>query len=305
MMERPLVSIIVPIYKVESFLDECVNSLVKQTYQNLEIILVDDGSPDRCPSMCDEWAKKDDRVKVFHKENAGLSAARNYGISKATGEYLMFVDSDDYLKDNAVMESVTNIGDSDMLAFGCYEFFEKEGNKGHDINFSKTQVVDYHEYWNEYFKSRLDFIYIVAWNKLYKKEVFDRLRYTPDKINEDARIIESVINECDKITLLNEALYCYRRRGESITSTAISSKNYDAVEARLTRTREFLDKDEVYFAAQALKETDALLDKFRAGVESGTTDHDVSENRYLKLRKIYDQLLEEIIQKRKVELGLE
>lgn len=305
MMDNPLVSIIVPIYKVEDFLDDCIKSLANQTYQNLEIILVDDGSPDNCPAMCDDWARKDNRVQVFHKENAGLSAARNYGIGKANGEYLMFVDSDDYLKDNAVAESVAHIVDSDMLAFGCYEFFEKEGNKGHDINFVKTQVVDYHQYWDEYFKSRLDFIYIVAWNKLYKKEVFDKLRYTPDKINEDARIIESVINECNKITLLDKALYCYRRRGESITSTAISSKNYDAVEARLTRTREFLDKGEVYFAAQTLKETDTLLDKFREGVESGTVDHDVSENRYHKLRKLYDKLLEEIIQKRKVELGLD
>lgn len=303
-MNNSLVSIIVPIYKVEDYLNDCIQSIITQTYPNLEIILVDDGSPDRCPEICDTWASKDSRIKVFHRENAGLSAARNFGISKANGQYLMFIDSDDYLMKKAVQQAVENIKDSDMLAFGCYEFFEGK-DKGTNINFAKTQVVDYHEYWREYFKSKLDFIYIVAWNKLYKKEVFDSLRYTPDKINEDARIIESVINKCKKITLLDKVLYGYRRRDESITSTAISSRNYDAVEARLNRTREFLSKSEIYFAVQTLKETDILLDKFRAGVESETVDHDISEERYHSLRKIYHDLMEEITQKQKEELGLE
>ena len=95
-MEKKI-SIIIPVYKVEKYLDKCVESVVNQTYKNLEIILVDDGSPDNCPKMCDEWAEKDKRIKVIHKENGGLSDARNFGIEKATGDYLMFLDSDDYL----------------------------------------------------------------------------------------------------------------------------------------------------------------------------------------------------------------
>ena len=98
------VSIIIPIYKVEKYLDECVNSVVKQTYNDLEIILVDDGSPDACPSMCDEWEIIDDRIKVIHKENGGLSDARNAGIKVMTGDYVLFVDSDDYLASNMVEE---------------------------------------------------------------------------------------------------------------------------------------------------------------------------------------------------------
>ena len=97
-----LVSVIIPVYKVEKYLDRCVESIVNQTYKNLEIILVDDGSPDNCPRICDAWAEKDDRIKVIHKENAGMGMARNSGLETATGEYLMFVDSDDYLSENAV-----------------------------------------------------------------------------------------------------------------------------------------------------------------------------------------------------------
>lgn len=96
-MKKPLISVIVPIYNVESYLNRCVESIVNQTYQNLEIILVDDGSPDNCPQICDDWARKDSRIKVIHKENGGLSDARNAGMNIATGEYISFIDSDDYV----------------------------------------------------------------------------------------------------------------------------------------------------------------------------------------------------------------
>ena len=99
-MKNELITIIVPVYKVEKYLDRCVQSIVDQTYTNLEIILVDDGSPDNCPKMCDEWAKKDKRIKVIHKQNGGLSDARNAGLEKAKGKYVGFVDSDDYVAPN-------------------------------------------------------------------------------------------------------------------------------------------------------------------------------------------------------------
>ena len=102
-MNQPeLISIIVPVYKVEKYLDKCVESIVEQTYKNLEIILVDDGSPDNCSAMCDEWAQKDSRIKVIHKENGGLSSARNAGLDACTGEYIYFLDSDDYIADNCI-----------------------------------------------------------------------------------------------------------------------------------------------------------------------------------------------------------
>ena len=98
---KPLISVIIPVYNVERYLDECIKSIVNQTYENLEIILVDDGSPDNCPRMCDDWAKKDERIRVIHKENGGLASARNAGMNICTGEYISFVDSDDWMELNA------------------------------------------------------------------------------------------------------------------------------------------------------------------------------------------------------------
>ncbi len=115
MNEKRLITVIVPVYKVEEYLDRCINSIVEQTYDNLEIILVDDGSPDHCPELCDEWARKDKRIKVIHRPNGGLSAARNDGIRASNGEYLLFVDSDDYLENNACERFIGYADDVDIV----------------------------------------------------------------------------------------------------------------------------------------------------------------------------------------------
>ena len=109
MKEDIKVSVVVPVYNVEKYLDRCINSIINQTYHNLEIILVDDGSPDNCPQMCDEWAQKDERIRVVHKKNAGLGIARNTGIDHATGDYICFFDSDDYVEQNIIIECVESI----------------------------------------------------------------------------------------------------------------------------------------------------------------------------------------------------
>lgn len=122
-MEVGLVSIVLPIYNVEKYLDRCIESVVRQTYNNLEIILVDDGSPDGCPQKCDEWAKKDKRIKVIHKNNAGLGYARNTGIENASGEYICFFDSDDYVAPDTIEKAYTTAktSNSDMVLFGHYD----------------------------------------------------------------------------------------------------------------------------------------------------------------------------------------
>ena len=117
-MNEPLVSVIVPIYKVEKYLDKCVGSIAAQSYKNLEIILVDDGSPDNCPTMCDLWAQKDGRIKVIHNQNGGVSSARNSALDAAAGEYICFVDSDDFVEPNAVGYMLENIGDADVIQCG-------------------------------------------------------------------------------------------------------------------------------------------------------------------------------------------
>ena len=121
-MEKELVTIVVPIYKVEKYLDRCLNSIVNQTYDNLEIILVDDGSPDNCPVICERWAEKDSRIKVIHKKNAGLGMARNTGLDNATGKYICFFDSDDYIALNTIEKAYASIKiyNSEIVMFGMY-----------------------------------------------------------------------------------------------------------------------------------------------------------------------------------------
>ena len=132
---QPMVSIVVPVYKAERFLDECIRSIVGQTYSNLEIILVDDASPDQCPRICDEWAERDERVSVIHLDNGkGASGARNVGLDHCTGDYVMFVDSDDLLKTDAVRYSVKQVlvGDYDLVIFGKH-YIDEYGNVSRTI----------------------------------------------------------------------------------------------------------------------------------------------------------------------------
>ena len=147
-MEKDLISVIIPVYKVEKFLDRCIESVVNQTYKNLEIILVDDGSPDKCGEMCDEWAKKDDRIEVIHKPNGGLSDARNIGIDKCKGDFIMFVDSDDYLDLEicSKLHKILKEFNADFSMCNAKKFYENDNliineNKVKDVKLFKDDNV--------------------------------------------------------------------------------------------------------------------------------------------------------------------
>ena len=182
-MNDSLISVIVPVYKVEEYLDECVQSLINQTYTNLEIILVDDGSPDGCPQMCDDWAMRDARIKVIHKKNGGLSDARNAGLDICTGDYVAFVDSDDWIKPemyrymyDAIKREKADICACNIIS--CYPNREVSwGGKAYTVGDSETM---------------LDRLYsdsafpVCAWNKLYRRELWQEFRFPVGKICEDA-----------------------------------------------------------------------------------------------------------------------
>ena len=222
------ISVIIPIYKVEQYLDECVESVVNQTYTNLEIILVDDGSPDHCPELCDRWAEKDARIKVIHKENGGLSDARNAGIDVAVGDYIGFVDSDDWIKTDmyekmlqALIKENADICACNILS--CYE--------DRQIGWGSS---DYFVGNSEQILSRLydDSRYPVsAWNKLYKKKCWETLRFPKGKICEDAFTTYRLVHEADRIVQISEPLYCYRIRPQSIMTSTFSKKRMDEEEA--------------------------------------------------------------------------
>ena len=211
-MQDALVSVIVPVYKVEKYLDKCVGSIVAQSYKNLEIILVDDGSPDNCPTMCDLWAQKDGRIKVIHKPNGGLSSARNAGLDISCGRFVMFVDSDDWIDESTVQSLLTISEDADIIMCGFsveYEdgttFQENSGNKrleGFDIL-------------GEFI---LDNIRPEACGKLYRLNLFSDTRFDETiKYAEDLDMNYRLMKKASKST--DEGFYHYIRRAGSITST--------------------------------------------------------------------------------------
>lgn len=225
-----MISIIIPIYKVEQYLDECVTSIINQTYKDLEIILVDDGSPDSCPQMCDEWAKKDARIKVVHKKNGGLSSARNAGLRVATGEYIGFVDSDDYV-DETMYEDLMRVmmqNEKTMVVsspiirntdgvFTPYKVGTYDYKDGDTLSFS--------EYMNLFLGMNMD---ATVWNKLYKRE-FIQTMFREGRNNEDYLFmyynVKNVFNTDKQLAVTDKAHYYYRDNAQSICHQAETSVN--------------------------------------------------------------------------------
>lgn len=218
---QELISIIVPVYKVELFLNQAVESLIKQTYSHIEIILVDDGSPDNCGRMCDEWAKRDCRVRVIHQENAGLSMARNAGIESSRGAYLMFVDSDDFVEPayvetlyHAVVQSKADMavsGVSYLNADGSCTTMEVATAEQETVDGVGAMIL------LEGGGSVRD-AYTVVWNKIYRRELWEQIRFPKGKVYEDAFVMPSLFYSCQKVVLLKQCLYWYRKREGSITA---------------------------------------------------------------------------------------
>ncbi len=230
-MSTPLISIIMPVYKVEQYLDTCVQSLVDQTYGNLEIILVDDGSPDRSGELCDNWAKKDPRIRVIHKKNSGPSDARNAGLEIANGEYIGYADSDDILHPEMYdrLLSVMEKEQADIVECDYQEFYD-----GSTPSFPPAEErisVFTPEEALSHLITTGTFRYLV-WNKLYRRSTIENLRFLSGKIHEDVFYVYQVFGLCKKIVKLHTPLYLYRQWPESIMGTSFSLKRLDSLEAR-------------------------------------------------------------------------
>ena len=220
-MTTPLISVIVPVYRVEKYLERCVKSILSQTYKNLEVILVDDGSPDQCPAICDACAEKDARVKVIHQENKGLSGARNAGIDAASGEYLAFVDSDDYVSPHFIAELYQLLQDTGCAIGQCRFSYVKgdglveEGDSAFCIYRGESLMEQL------YGPEEKATCFVVAWNKLYRAELFKEtgIRYPEGRIHEDEATTYRLFHEAKKLAFLDRALYgYYTENGGSITS---------------------------------------------------------------------------------------
>ena len=229
---EPLISVIVPVYKVELYLRQCVDSLLAQTYSNLEIILVDDGSPDGCPAICDEYARKDSRVRVIHKPNGGLSDARNVGLDAARGEYIGFIDSDDWVMPDMYEYLYKGMKEHNADISVC-EYFEVWPKKCRATNRPEVRIFEGKESVNAILLLKIG---SYAWNKLYKREMWgDEIRYPTGKLYEDVRTTYRVFERAALVAALPEPKYFYRRTNESITGNTSIRNKAACVEARIER----------------------------------------------------------------------
>ena len=232
--KNPLISVVVPIYKVERYLSACVDSIVNQTYSNLEIILVDDGSPDRCPEICDEYARRDNRIRVIHQENGGLSAARNAGIDIARGKFLTFIDSDDFIARNYVEVLYKGIVefDADISIASFYTFTKEDELKIQSSGLPFVEIAR-DECYKRYgaLNAELSMPLISACNKLYKKDFFASIRFPIGKLYEDAFSTYKLLDKAKKVVFTQTQLYFYRMNPQSILGQSFREKHLEMVEA--------------------------------------------------------------------------
>ena len=231
--EKALISIIIPVYKVEKYLEKCIQSVINQTYENLQIILVDDGSPDNCGKICDEYAKKDHRIEVIHKSNGGLSDARNKGLEIAKGEYIGFVDSDDYIEADMyeVLYNLLKQYNADVSI--CNFYTVSQGKIA--IKNAENGIKEYNRI--EILKEVLldNNIQSYAWNKLYKKELFDEIKYPVGKKYEDIGTTFYLLEKCNKVVVTGKPEYYYINRQDSIVNNVTETTITDYIELIMQR----------------------------------------------------------------------
>lgn len=243
-----LISVIVPIYKVQDYLNRCVRSIVNQTYKNLEIILVDDGSPDDCPRICDEWGKKDQRIKVIHKENGGLSDARNAGMKVMTGTYVSYVDSDDWIEQDMYQKMMNAIKENDADICECA--FEKTSGIIKKYDQKQDNKVSIMDKQSALMAVVEETIQPVVWNKLYKRQVVDKLWFEVGKYNEDEFFTYKAIERADKIIQISYIGYYYFFRTDSIINETYTIRRLDGLQARYERMKYLSKYPEIYGAAK-------------------------------------------------------
>lgn len=248
-----LISVVVPIYNVEAYLTACIDSILQQTYKNIEIILVDDGSTDSCPEICDRYSLIDPRVHVIHKKNGGLSDARNAGLHIAEGSYICFFDSDDVVSINIIEKLYRACTDEKADMAVCYyqNFVDSyQDNSNTNIEYS---VSTGKEIIKRIYQGTDGKIAFVAWNKLYKIDLFREhgIGYPIHKQHEDTYTTYKLLFFSEKVCIVESELYFYRLRSGSIMNSGFSEKRLDALEARSQAITFFMDNNEIELQTMA------------------------------------------------------
>lgn len=228
-------SVIIPVFHVEATLDRCVESVVGQAFGDMEIVLVDDGSDDRCPAMCDEWAGRDSRIKVIHKDNGGLSDARNAALDMATGDYVTFVDSDDFLDASTYQEVMARAGGNDITEFPVTKHYGSRWQQ--ELRFGSVLYRDAKDYWLHGHAYEHSY----AWNKVYRRELFRDVRFPAGKVFEDVSTLPRLLRQASRIATVDAGMYYYCLNTQGITVTAGSKQMQMLLDAHLEAMSHWCD----------------------------------------------------------------
>ncbi|SEL73328.1 Glycosyltransferase involved in cell wall bisynthesis [Butyrivibrio sp. ob235] len=289
--QEKLVSIIIPVYNVEKYFNECIESVVKQSYRNIEIIIIEDGSSDSSVSICDNWAENDSRITVIHQEHKGVSGARNVGLDRAKGDYICFVDSDDYVTDNYIEDFVRKIEEVGSDIVFC------------DINTTRLpkpiysmqsdQVFSADEFrrflYNPFSREYVEMV--VIWNKIYKRRLFDNLRFEENKIHEDEILMNNFFYTVSQMGYLAAKNYFYRYNRDGITgeNNAYKTQHINAVEAYEDRIDIAIKHNDREMAEATLKWTFLkIIDFYKNGNEDMKK---MAKEKYVDIFSKYSYLL--------------
>lgn len=294
MENKPLISIIVPVYNVEKHLNNCIDSIINQTYKNIEIILVDDGSKDNSSKICDNYINTDNRVKVFHKTNGGLSSTRNCGITNSTGEYITFIDSDDDIETYYVEYLYELIKKyKTKMSIAAYTIVSK--NRTNNIgNGYKEELLN-----TEAALSRLlceDGFTVSACAKLYKKSLFNNIKFPEGKLCEDNGTTYKLIMKCKKIAYGNKSIYNYYKRENSIMTSNFNLKKLDLIELTDTMCKDIITK-----YPNLINETNKRIFNSRFSILRQMIYIDDKNN--LKIKKVKIKIIKFLLKNKKIILS--
>ena len=283
------VSIIVPVYKTEKYIKRCLESLVNQTYKNLDIVLVDDGTPDKAGRICDEYAVRDDRIRVIHQENAGQSAARNNALKIASGEYFCFVDSDDYIALNMIERLINliekNKADIAMVDYQVFTADRVDETADHpateEVSMDNVQMI-------RNIHTVKDELYVVMWGKLFKRDLFQGIQFPVGRICEDLDVLYKLYDKVEKAVYCGDKLYYYFRGNVSSSTYGLNQKFYDDVFWVLENEIRYVDEKHPQLSAYPRRTYMYWIVDFfkkRGGLVSLGKDRKV----YMRYRSLYKE----------------
>lgn len=255
-VENNLISVIIPVYNVEKYIERCILSVLKQTYSNLEILLIDDGSTDNSGKICDKYAEQDDRVYAVHIENQGVGNARNQGRELSKGKYLYFIDSDDWIPDNAIelMMVMANQTNADLVTAERVVVKEGSFEERRNVYSERFEIWDSRDAIDYYADKNW-----AAWNKLYKREVHENILYPKYEIYEDEATMFPILDHCNVIVHMHSELYYYFKRANSATTLVWSLSKYDGVKVWKNNIEYLAEKHPFVFKRGLSKFVDICL----------------------------------------------